>query len=60
MARGARNKLPKKVSFFHKTDGYDKGYYGPYMKKPTGWFKDMAGEFIEFELDKEGNYIRKK
>lgn len=58
MARGGRNKLPTKISFFKKTGGYDKGFYGPYMTKPTAHFKNMDGEFIEFKLDKEGNYIK--
>lgn len=69
MARGRYNtKLPSKISFF-KQDGdlehptgktYPDIFFGPYMKKPTATFKDEKGEYIEFLLDKEGNYIRKK
>lgn len=67
MARGGYNtKLPNKISFFKEDRSKlpyslnkDTVFYGPYMKKPTAAFKDSVGEFIEFEMDKEGNYIRK-
>lgn len=57
MARGGyRDKLPNKISFF-ETEG--KNYCGPYLTKPTAVFKNTQGKFIEFFLDKDGNYIRK-
>jgi len=69
MARGGNaTKLPKKISFFkadvskraYSLGNKDDRYYGPYMTKPTARFKNVDGEFIEFLLDKDGNYIRQK
>ena len=63
MARGKYNtSLPTKITFFKEDRSdyhHEDVYYGPYMKRPTAAFKDSKGEFIVFEMDKEGNYIRK-
>lgn len=61
MARGSNNfKLPSKISFFVEKSSYGEIFYGPYMKKPTSVFKNQVGEFLEFKLDNQGNYIRQK
>ena len=56
MPRGQHQiQIPKKIYFVDTVDNF----LGPYTKKPTTTQNMFGGVIITFELDDNGNYIKK-